>query len=168
LFNNSLIFWLKAERSIPVIGKKLVVRPGVFIGGTYQRDLPASSDLPISYFQRPPVQHWFYLGGQAKTNYLKSIQPFTGIDFLQRYGLYQYTIDVEIQYNFYQKLYATLMGDIGGTSWFIADLFTKEKFILGYGLKASYDSFIGPVSVSVMGSNIYPGVSFFVGIGYWF
>ena len=61
-----------------------------------------------------------------------------------------------------------MMGDIGATSWFLADLFTKEQFIVGYGAKVSYDSFIGPVEVSVMGSNIYKGVSFYIGIGFWF
>ena len=168
LFDNSLIFWFKAEQSIPLIGKKVVLRPGVFLGGSYQKDFPVSSDLPVSSYQRPPVQHWFFLGGQSQNNYLKTIQPFTGVDFLQRYGLYQYTASLDLQYNFYKKLYITLMGNIGATSWFLADLFTKEKFIVGYGLKLSYDSFIGPVEVSMMGSNINKDVSFFINLGYWF
>ncbi|RLD33523.1 MAG: hypothetical protein DRI88_01615 [Bacteroidetes bacterium] len=168
LFDNSLIFWFKAEQSFPLIGKKVVLRPGIFAGGTYQKGFPVSSDIPVGYYKRPPAQHWFYLGGQSQSNYLRTIQPFTGVDFLQRYGLYQYSVSLDLQYNFYQKLYLTLMGDFGATSWFLADLFTKERFLVGYGLKASYDSFIGPVEISVMGSNIYHGASFYFAIGFWF
>ena len=168
VFDNSLVFWFKYEQSIPLIGKKVVLRPGIFAGGTYNRGIPVSSDLSIQHYKRSPVQYWFYLGGQSQNNYLKTIQPFTGVDFLQRYGLYQYTVNLDLQYNFYSKLYLTLMGDIGATSWFIADLFTKEKFIVGYGAKISYDSFIGPIELSVMGSNIYKGVSTYIAIGFWF
>ncbi len=168
LFENSLVFWFKYEQNIPLVGKKVVLRPGLFAGGTYLRGFPVSSDLPVQSYQRSPAQYWFFLGGQSQNNYLKTIQPFTGVDFLQRYGLYQYTVDLDLQYNFYSKLYLTMMGDIGATSWFLADLFTKEQFVVGYGAKVSYDSFIGPVELSVMGSNIYHGVSFYIGIGFWF
>ncbi len=39
--------------------------------------------------------------------------------------------------------------------------------VFGYGLTVSYNSFIGPVEVSMMGSNIH-GISGFVNLGYWF
>jgi NTE family protein len=168
LFENSLVFWFKYEQSIPLIGKKVVLRPGLFAGGTYIKGFPVSSDLPAQAFKRSPAQYWFFLGGQSQSNYLKTIQPFTGVDFLQRYGLYQYTVNLDLQYNFYSKLYLTLMGNIGANTWFLGDLFTKEQFIVGYGLKFSYDSYIGPVELSVMGSNIYKGVSTYIAIGFWF
>jgi hypothetical protein len=43
-----------------------------------------------------------------------------------------------------------------------------KNWVAGYGAKLSYDSFIGPVEVSIMGSNIYNDVSFFINLGYWF
>ena len=41
-------------------------------------------------------------------------------------------------------------------------------WLLGYGIKLSYESFIGPVEFSVMGSNIDSSVNSFINIGFWF
>jgi len=43
-----------------------------------------------------------------------------------------------------------------------------NKTMLGFGATASYDSFVGPIELSIMGSNINPFPSFFVNIGFSF
>jgi hypothetical protein len=50
----------------------------------------------------------------------------------------------------------------------LEDLFKGRNFLLGYGVTASYESFIGPLELSFMGSNINPGMMIFLNLGYWF
>jgi len=166
LFSNSLVVWFKYRQWIP-LSKKITFIPGIFLGGTYSKNYPYSSDIYDKPYSLSPTQHWFYLGGQAKENYLSTIQPFTGVDFIQRYGIYQAIVNASIQYNFYKKMYFTLIADVGANEWYLKDIFQGENLIVGYGGTVSYDSFIGPVEVSMMGSNIHK-VSFFFSLGYWF
>jgi len=166
-FSNSLVFWLNYDQNIP-LGKRWTFRPGVFLGGTYVRGLPVSSDKPHLDFKLSPAQHWFYMGGLTSKNYVHGFQQFTGVKFMQKYGQYMAVIRAKFQYNFYKKLYLTFRGDVGSTEWYVADIIDPVNLVVGYGATASYDSFIGPVELTVMGSNIYPGVSFFINIGFWF
>jgi NTE family protein len=167
VFENSLVFWFKYDQSIP-LSQKFSLKPGFFLGGTFQKNYPYSSDDAAFDIKTPPVQHWFYMGGQSPVSYVNGFQPFAGVNFVQKYGIYQAIFRLKLQYNFYQKLYATLMADVGATEWFLEDLFKNENWIAGYGIKISYDSFIGPVELSMMGSNINKDVSFFINLGYWF
>ncbi len=167
IFNNSLVFWLKYNQNI-ALTKRLVLKPGIYLGGTYQKGYPIRNDDGNSELKYSPVQHWFYMGGQSETNYIHGFQPFTGVRFVQKYGMYQAILHLKLQYNFYQKLYVTLMGDLGANEWFLADLAKSKNLVVGYGAKFSYDSFAGPVEISIMGSNIYDKVSFFINLGYSF
>jgi len=40
--------------------------------------------------------------------------------------------------------------------------------LFGYGLTASYNSIIGPIEFTVMGSNLNPSATFFINIGFSF
>lgn len=166
-FSNSLVFWLNYNQNIP-LNKRWTFKPGVFLGGTYVKGLPTYSDQPHLNFRLAPVQHWFYMGGLTSKNYVHGFQPFTGVQYIQRYGQYMAILRAKIQYNFYKKLYFTLRGDVGSVEWYVENVFDPANYVAGYGATVSYDSFIGPVELSVMGSNIYPGVSFFINIGFWF
>ncbi len=50
---------------------------------------------------------------------------------------------------------------------YFEELFGENNIMFGYGLTAGYNSFIGPVEFSVMGSNINTSASFFINIGFW-
>jgi len=166
-FSNSLVLWLDYNQNIP-INKRWTFKTGVFLGGTYTKGIPASSDKPYLDFKRSPVQHWFYMGGLSSKNYVHGFREFTGVKFVQRYGEYQAILRAKFQYNFYKKLYLTVRGDVGAVEWYVKDIFDPANTVVGYGGTVSYDSFIGPVELTVMGSNIHSGVSFFINIGYWF
>lgn len=167
LFSNSLVVWLNYRQWIP-LSKKITFVPGIFLGATYSKNYPYSADIYKGPYSVSPSQHWFYLGGQAKSNYISTFQPFTGVDFVERYGLYQAILSTNVQYNFYNKMYFTLEGDLGSNEWYLKDIFQRENLIVGYGGTVSYDSFVGPIELSIMGSNIYRGASFFISLGYWF
>ena len=168
LFNNTLVAWFNYDQSIP-LSKKFVLKPGIFLGGTYLKGHSFSSEDQHDPLYDPlsPAQHWFYMGGLAPTNYVHGFRDFTGVKFSQKYGMYQAILRLKLQYEFLPKLYATLRGDLGASEWYLADIFEPNNIVVGYGATVSYNSFIGPVEISVMGSNIY-GISGFVNLGFWF
>lgn len=155
LFTNSPMFFIKYDHNIPVSGR-LVFQPGLFAGFQFRNE------------DSPPLQHIFGLGGSTTTNYIGTYAPFTGLQFIQIFGNYSAVARMKIQYNFYQKLYLTFKADAGAAVSYDDELFIGKNFLCGYGVTASYDSFIGPVELSVMGSNLNKGPLFFINIGFWF
>jgi NTE family protein len=155
LFSNAGIFYLKYDHFIP-LSRRFVVAPGVFGGMTLWDD------------NLPALQHIFAFGGNCYHNYIDQYVPFTGLRFFQRFGVFSLAGRMKAQYNIFEKLYLTLQADAGANEMSVDDLFASRNFLVGYGLTASYDSFIGPVGISVMGSNLNPGALFFLNIGYGF
>jgi len=154
ILSNSFIFYVKYDGNFNLV-PKLTLKPGLFLGGTLKQDIP-------------PVQYWFGVGGLNEMNYVDTFVPFTGVDFVQRFAYYAAIVRLKVQYNVYEKLYLTLRSDFGSTSDVTEDIVKSDNFMFGYGLTASYDSFIGPVEFTVMGSNINPSLSFFANIGFNF
>jgi NTE family protein len=154
VFSNSFVFYAKYKHSLS-LSKRFVLRPGFFVGGTLKQDIP-------------PVQHWFGVGGLNEINYVSNFVPFAGVSFVQKYGFYSGIGRLQLQYNVYKKIYLTFRSDFGSTEDHFDDLILPENLMFGYGVTTSYNSFIGPVSFSVMGSNLNPGATFFVNIGFSF
>jgi NTE family protein len=155
LFSNSAVFWVKYDQSIS-LSKKLVFRPGIFAGGILKSG------------NSPPVQHLFAFGGLNPVNYIDQYVDFTGVKFIQEFGYYAALARVKLQYNVFKNIYLTVRSDIGSNELELEDAFKSSNVLAGYGATASYDSFIGPIELSVMGSNINPGVMLFINIGFWF
>lgn len=154
LFTNSLMMSFKINHNIP-ISNRLTLRPGLFTGITFKQ-------------AEPPIQHWYGAGGLNEINYVNNFVPFTGIDFVQRLGLYAGIVRLKLQYNVYKKLYFTLRSDLGAVELSLKDMVDPANTLFGYGITTSYDSFIGPVEFSVMGSNINPNPSYFINVGFSF
>jgi NTE family protein len=155
LFSNSAILSFKFDDNIPLT-PKFVLQPGLFAGATLNKNA------------NPPIQHLFGLGGLTQDNYVESFVPFTGLHFIQDFGYYALVGRLKLQYNVYKKIYVNLRADAGGNETSLDALFKGSNFIMGYGATAGYDSFIGPLEVTVMSSNINPGLMVFVNLGYWF
>lgn len=154
-FSNSAVIYLKYDHSIP-LAKRFTLQPGLFAGAILENTM------------KPPPQHFFALGGLCPDNYVDSYVSFTGINFLQKYGYYSTVVRMKLQYNVYQRLYLTLRADGGASVRDGNELFKSKNYLFGYGVTASYDSFIGPVELSVMGSNVNPNPTLFLNIGFWF
>lgn len=154
LLTNSLMFHVKYDQSISLL-PKLVMKPGFFLGGTFKQDVPS-------------IQHLFGLGGMNNINYVSNFVPFTGVHFIQEFGYHAAIARLKFQYNVFEKVYLTLMSDVGATGTYIKDVVDPANTLFGYGMTASYDSFIGPVEFTVMGSNVNPSLSVFVNIGFSF
>ncbi len=154
LFTNALVFHVKYQQNMRM-SNRFVFRPGLFAGGTL-RD------------ESPPIQHWFGAGGLNEINYVDNLVPFSGLHFVQRYGYYAAIARLRLQYNPFGKIYFTLLADAGNLNDDVEEVFFAKNAMLGYGGTLSYNSFIGPVELSVMGSNMNEGVTLFMNIGFAF
>ncbi|MBE0650659.1 MAG: patatin-like phospholipase family protein [Bacteroidales bacterium] len=115
----------------------------------------------------PPPQNQFYLGGQNPDNYFHSFVPFTGLRFVQEIGNNLIVVRGRLRYNLIKKFYLTGAVDAGE----IGNSFNPSQtsgLIVGYGLTLSYDSFIGPVQLSLMNSNQPAKAMVYFNLGYWF
>jgi NTE family protein len=155
LFSNASILYLKFDHNIP-LSRKFVLQPGIFAGALLQSE------------SSPPPQHWFGLGGLNPDNYVDSYVSFTGLQFIQKLGYYSAVGRMKLQYNVFRKAYLAFRSDIGASTPDFNTLFDSRNFIAGYGLSAGYDSFIGPIEVSLMGSNLNSSLMLFVNLGFWF
>ncbi len=154
-FTNSAIIYLKSDYCLK-LSDRFVLSPGLFAGGTIRQK------------DTVPLQHRFAAGGLNPNNYVDTYVDFTGVHFIQSFGYYMGIVRMKLQYNFFKKMYLTLRADAGANERDIDDILKPENFMCGYGLTYSYYSFIGPVELSVMGSNLNPKPMLFLNLGFWF
>ncbi len=154
LFTSSFIIFWKYEFNYPV-SKKVVMRPGLFVGST------------LSAENRPPLQHYFGFGGLNPNQYVSTSLPFTGLQFIQKFGYHAAALRMKVQYNFYEKLYITFLLDGGSTEFDFNEFYKPDNWMAGYGASVSYDSFIGPLEVTLMGSNMNSKPMLFLNLGFW-
>jgi len=154
LFQSSAMAYLKYDQAISLM-PGLTVKPGLFMAATMKQDL------------LPPIQHWVGVGGLNPDNYVETHIDFTGVNFVQSWGYYTWVLRAKIQYEVIKDIYLIARADGGINAMEVNQLNNFNQAMFGYGLTASYKSYIGPVELTVMGSNINPGVSFFVNIGFW-
>lgn len=149
--------------------EKFVFNPEIFVGYTFAQN--KTTQLPEDNnslgTKIPSVKHLFGFGGLNPSNYVENHIPFTGLKFIERFGLYAGKVSTKFQYKVYKKFYATAMVDFGLNEMELTDL-NEIDWLLGYGIKLSYESFIGPVEFSIMGSNIDKSVATFINLGFWF
>lgn len=147
-------YYADYRHNIPV-SRKITLKPGFTFAGIIDDDLPLITD-------------WYLLGGQVERHYSKNFIPFTGLNLIERLGLYTAVARMDIQYNIARKQYLTVNFDTGNTSLTFEELSNFKNVIAGYGLTYGYESFIGPIELSFMGSNTSPKLKFFVNIGFSF
>jgi NTE family protein len=155
LFTSSLVLYLKYELNYP-ISRRFVFRPGIFIGSTLLAE------------NQPPFQHKFGFGGLNPNQYVSTYQPFTGLQFIQKFGDHAIALRMKLQYNFYRKLFITFLLDAGSNEEEFEEVYQPENYIVGYGATVSYDSFIGPLELTLMGSNMNSNPMLFLNLGFWF
>jgi NTE family protein len=155
IFQSSFVAFLKFEQNFP-LAKRLTLRPGIFTAFTIKQEL------------LPPIQHWIGVGGLNPNNYVETQIPFTGVNFVQSWGYYTWITRMKMQYQLFKKLYVLGRLDMGINGTELSQVVDMKNAMFGYGLTTSYDSFIGPVELTVMGSNVNPSLSFFVNVGFWF
>ena len=155
VFDPAFIAYFKYDQAI-ALGRKITLRPGVFLGATFSNN------------GTPPLQDNFTFGGLMTSNYIETFQDFTGIKFSQKGGLYAAALKMKLQYQVAKKHYLLFRCDIGSNSDVFSHFFSHDDFLIGYGLTYSYNSFIGPLELTLMSSNQKRNLQAFINIGYWF
>ncbi|NOZ08005.1 MAG: BamA/TamA family outer membrane protein [FCB group bacterium] len=154
-------------------------RPYAVISGSYETAIPFGSRLTI--IERAGVgaisgnevkwKHYFKLGGM--NNYDQTVFPFTGLDFLEIAGRNLLLAGVTLQLEAWKNNYLILetnwarIND-GSPGQDFAALLRSNSSITGYGVKFGYDSVIGPMEFSVVGSNRSSDLFVNINIGYPF
>ncbi|HQO49580.1 MAG TPA: patatin-like phospholipase family protein [Bacteroidales bacterium] len=151
---KALIFALNYDKNFPV-SKRSTIKTGLTAGVTF-------------FDKYPSLTHFFFMGGQSNFTYFDGFIPFIGHRFVEQTGLNQVSMHAAWQYQIADKFYISPKINIGYIEIDIEDLFVKPELLVGYGVTFSYDSFVGPVELSLMGGNRASGMSTFVNIGYWF
>lgn len=114
-----------------------------------------------------PYQYYFYSGGiKEKAKY--GILPFTGLEFMEKSSSNALILAADFQYQIFPNFYLILKGNIGNMKNSFTELFTINEILSGYGLTTGYDSWIGPIELSVSKSANRSGLIGFVNIGFWF
>lgn len=152
--SHALIFSLMYNKNFS-LGTKNTLKTMFTAGITLRDDIPTLS-------------HWFYMGGQSYFTYLDGFIPFTGLKFIEQAGLYESSLQVAWQYQIMPKFYLTPKIDLGVITADWETMTSNPELLVGYGLTLGYDSFVGPVELTLMGSNRTKGVGNFINIGYWF
>lgn len=105
---------------------------------------------------------WNYYGGELAGRHFDEQLPFVGSDPLTLTGSNVAILRCDLRYRLYGQHYLTgiynKVLDLGG-------LYSDDS---GMGLKYSYNSFIGPVSLTVQWSELRKKVSGYLSIGYYF
>lgn len=151
---NSFIAYCNIVKSIPIGQKnslKLGIESGYKIG---------SEQVPAFYN--------FFVGGQSKMKYFDNILAFTGLNFTDKVVDYLAVSKLAWQCNFYKALYATVNFDFGFMSSSYDKWFDTNSFVTGLGFTLGIDTVIGPIELSMMGSNQNSNLIGFINVGYWF
>lgn len=153
-FSNAFSVYAMYNQCVPVLPKH-VFSYGVSLGVVLNNKIPTP-------------QHWFILGGQTYNNYYDTFIPFTGLRFIEKSGLSTFVTKFAWQYNVYGNFYLTAKWDLGIMDDNFEKMLNEASLISGFGLSVGYNSFIGPVEVSFMGTNLNKGMTNFINIGYTF
>ncbi len=114
-----------------------------------------------------PYQYYFYSGGTNERS-SNGILPFTGLKFMEKATSNALILAADLQYELFPKFYIVLKGNVGNMKNSFTELFTVNKMLAGYGITTGYDSWIGPIELSVSQSANRSGPIGFVNIGFWF
>lgn len=115
-----------------------------------------------------PLFYKFMVGGQSKMKYYDNIISFTGLDFIDKYVEHIAFGKLAWQWNFYKNYYSVVNFDFGYMSDVYDNWFDSNSFVAGAGLTLGADTMIGPIEVSLMGSNINSLPVGFINVGFWF
>ena len=115
-----------------------------------------------------PLFYQFMVGGQSKMKYYDNIIAFTGLGFIDKIVDHIAFGRVAWQCNFYKIFYSTISCDFGYMNDTYETWFEPNNFVAGAGLTLGANTVIGPIELSLMGSNINSSAVGFINVGFWF
>jgi len=146
----------------------------VVLSGEYNVAIPISTKLTfrsrfnagLTFRDGYYFSQLFLIGGQG-SHYLPGMLSFFGLDVAQLGERQIVAGRLRMQYKIFKRHYLLTTLDAANLTYSKSDLFNFEFAAIGYGLTWGYDSIIGPVELSVMGSN-FRSISAYLSVGFWF
>ena len=114
---------------------------------------------------------WNLIGGEIRGRHFKQQLPFIGITTVENFVDNAAVVRLDLRYNFYGKHYLTAMYNYVFNPYMVfrgSWEFMKDFSFHGAGLKYSYDSPIGPVSLTGHWSNVTHQFGAYFSFGYTF
>lgn len=108
-----------------------------------------------------------FLGSMGE-NYINYIHPFIGYRFMELVGRNALVGGVDLNYQFLPNHYLIAKANYATLEGTFDALFGTEVLLDGYGLSYAYNSPIGPLQLTVMGSSNHADILTYVNLGFWF
>lgn len=112
-----------------------------------------------------PYPYRSYVGGLGY--YHKSVIPFAGMDYMERASNHALVLRTDLQYRFRTNHFLILKLNAGKSFNAFSQFSDKASNLAGIGLTYGYSSPVGPVEITLMGSNTSKKPILFVNLGYW-
>ena len=107
------------------------------------------------------------IGGEWECHYLPSQIPFYGLSYIEWSDRTVAVARIQARYRMGKSHYLTGTFNAGNYSDGFKNLIDTRPMI-GYGINYSYDSFIGPLGLTISGSNISTKPNLLISLGYVF
>lgn len=114
-----------------------------------------------------PAHYNFFLGGLGGTS-MRGLVPIVGLKYMQLLGSKAWAAGTELRYEAWANNFFAIKANIAKTTLSGKELIKPEGITFGGGISYGYRSVIGPIEVTLMGSNSIRGLTGFINIGYWF
>ncbi|MCL2682558.1 MAG: patatin-like phospholipase family protein [Bacteroidales bacterium] len=155
---TSATYYLDAQYAIP-FSKHLTLYPSAMIAGTL---VFQDKDMSSGHISQ---QQQFYQGGLFHIPHVNQT-PFVGLYFMQKVGLYGANVQLNTQYEVFKNFFLTArIGALKSESDY-SKMFDLRNTTFGAGISASINTTIGPIGMTVHGSNHSP-VGVFINLGFW-
>lgn len=107
------------------------------------------------------------IGGEWESHYLSSQIPFFGLSYIEWSDRTVAVARIQARYRMGKSHYLTGTFNAGNYSNGFKNLIDRRPMI-GYGINYSYDSFAGPLGLTISGSNISTKPNLLISLGYVF
>ena len=108
-----------------------------------------------------------FVGGLGQ-NYINFTFPFVGYRFMELIGRNFASVNALVFYEFINNHYFSFKANLGAMEPSVNQLFNASVLLDGYGISYAYNSPIGPLELTVMGSSNHANIYTYISLGFWF
>jgi hypothetical protein len=151
-------YYINAQYALP-FSKRITLYPSGMIGGTV---VFKEEDQIMHYISQ---QQQFHQGGLFNIPHINQT-PFVGLYFMQKRGLYAANVQFSAQYEMFKNFFLTARIGALKSEMDYSEMFNLLKTTFGAGISASFNTTVGPIGITVHGSN-QSEVGVFFNLGFW-
>lgn len=130
--------------------------PLTFIGSLYGRTLIGP---------KPTYPYQNCMGGVLPSRYMDQQMPFVGIQHVELFDNSVMVASAEVRYEIFKHHTISAVANYAVQNDIFWDMFNLNNDLLGFGLKYTYHTSLGPLSVLASGTNEHPLGGLYVSFG---